>query len=229
MLATDVDIDAARAVSEQFPGSARPHRLDVRSETDWQQSTQAACNAFGKLDIVCNIAGIGIAGSIEDIDLDDWDKMVSINLTGTILGCKIGLKTIVESGGSGAIINMSSLVGLVGPADLAGYSNTKGGVSLLTKSVAMHCAEKRYPVRCVSIHPTYVDTPILEPVAEALGGRDALMERVNKLVPIGRICSAEDVAASVAFAASDEAAMISGSGLVLDGAQIAGLPSFKLD
>ncbi|MEX6723734.1 SDR family NAD(P)-dependent oxidoreductase [Parapedomonas caeni] len=222
----DINLAAAQRVAGTIGAQAEAHLLDVTSEPAWEAAVQAAIDRFGKLDIVANIAGIGRGGSIEDTTLEDWHAMIAVNLTGVMLGCKHGIKGIVRSGGAGAIVNMSSMGGIVGPSDIAGYCASKGGVTVLTKSVAMHCAEQRYPIRCVSIHPTYVDTEMLDPVAEAAGAQRAdLLAGMARLVPIGRVATPQDIANACLFAASDEAAMISGSGLLVDGAQLAGPPS----
>lgn len=222
----DIDLKGAERTATQIGDGAFALALDVSNEADWMKACTNITEALGRLDIVANIAGIGRGGSIEDTSLDDWNAMIAVNLTGTMLGCKHGLKTIVATGGSGAIVNMSSIGGLVGPSDIAGYCASKGGVTTLTKSVAMHCAEQGYPVRCVAIHPTYVDSEMLDPVAQASGvSRQDLTAGMAKLVPMGRVATPEDIANCIVFAASDKAAMISGSSLVIDGAQLAGPPS----
>lgn len=221
----DINEDQARTLADELGRNAMAMRLDVSSEPAWERAMQDALAWAGRLDIVCNIAGIGRGGNIEDTTLEDWDAMIAVNLTGTMLGCKHGVKSIASSGGSGAIINMSSIGGLVGPADIAGYNATKGGVTILTKSVALHCAQRRYPIRCVSIHPTYVDSEMLDPVAAAAGvTRQSLIAAMAQQVPMGRVATPNDVASAVLFAASDEASMVSGSGIIVDGAQLAGPP-----
>lgn len=222
LLAADIDEAAAQRTAGRIGPAALPFILDVASEPGWEQAVESAIGAFGRLDIVCNIAGIGMGGTIEEVELDGWNAMLAVNLTGTMLGCKHGVKGIVRSGGSGAIVNVSSLGGLVGVADIAGYCASKGGVTTLTKSVALHCAGRGYPIRCVSIHPTYVDTEMLDPVAEAFGDRAALIAGMAAQVPMGRVCTPDDIAGAILFAASDDAAMVSGSGLIVDGAQLAG-------
>lgn len=222
------DLDQARAIAaaEALGPATVAFQMDVSREADWEAGTAFAIERFGKLDIVCNVAGVGRGGSIEDVDLDDWKLMIDVNLTGTMLGCKHGVRAISRSGGVGAIINVSSLGGLVGIADLAGYCASKGGVTVLSKSVALHCAQKNYPIRCISVHPTYVDTEMLDPVVEAAGGnRTALIDGMARLVPMGRVAKPQDIANGIVFAASDEAAMMSGSPLIIDGAQLAGPPS----
>ncbi|MEM7569645.1 MAG: SDR family oxidoreductase [Pseudomonadota bacterium] len=226
VIVADIDEDGARRTASDIGDAGFPLTLNVAEEASWQAGCKHILEALGRLDIVANVAGIGRGGSIEDTALDDWHAMIAVNLTGTMLGCKHGLKAIVSSGGAGAIINVSSIAGLVGTSDLAGYCASKGGVTTLTKSVALHCAEKRYQVRCISIHPTYVDTEMLDPVAQAGGiSRSDLTEGMAKLVPMGRVATPKDIADTVVFAASDRAAMISGSALMVDGAQLAGPPS----
>lgn len=229
VVVADLNADGARRTAESLGAAAVAHAMDVTREPDWERAVRVPVERFGRLDVVCNVAGIGRGGSIEDTNLADWDAMIAVNLTGTMLGCKHGLKAIVNSGGRGAIVNVSSLGGLVGVADIAGYCASKGGVTVLTKSVALHCAQKRYPVRCVSVHPTYVDTEMLDPVAQMMGDRKALIEGMARLVPMGRVCTPDDVARVIAFAASDDAAMVSGSELLVDGAQLAGPPSAHFD
>lgn len=225
VIIADINEEQARTLAAELGGDAMAMRLDVSSEPAWEQAMQDTLAWAGRLDIVCNIAGIGRGGNIEEITLENWNAMIAVNLTGTMLGCKHGVRTIASSGGNGAIINMSSIGGLVGPADIAGYNATKGGVTILTKSVALHCAQRRYPIRCVSIHPTYVDSEMLDPVAAAAGvTRQSLTAAMAQQVPIGRVATPDDVASAVLFAASDEASMISGSGIVVDGAQLAGPP-----
>jgi NAD(P)-dependent dehydrogenase (short-subunit alcohol dehydrogenase family) len=202
--------------------------MDVRQAEDWRSGVDLAVSRYGKLDIVCNIAGFGIPGTIEDMKMEDYHHMLEVNLTGTVIGCQIGLQGILASGGAGAIINLSTLAALLGPADAAGYAAAKGGVTALTRTVAMHCAQQRYPVRCVAIHPTYADTPNIDAVAAHVeGGRAALLSAMASQVPMGRVCTADDIASSILFLASDEAAMISGSSIVIDGAQSAGPPSIR--
>lgn len=221
----DIDFIGASATASDIGSGAFAIQLDVTSEPSWEVATKALIEHFGTLDIVCNIAGIGTGGSIEEIEIEDWNAMVAVNLTGVLLGCKHGIQAIRRSGGSGAIINMSSIGGLVGPPDIVGYCATKGGVTTLTKSVAMHCALRGYPIRCLSIHPTFVDSEMLDDVAEQSGLKRAeLVARMAQLVPMGRVATPIDVARVIVFAASEDAAMISGSGIVVDGAQLAGPP-----
>jgi NAD(P)-dependent dehydrogenase (short-subunit alcohol dehydrogenase family) len=197
--------------------------MDVSEEADWISSVDAAIDTYGHLDIVANMAGMGVGGSIEDFEMSGWHKMVAVNLTGAMLCCKYAIKGIMRSGGSGAIVMMSSTAGIAPAGDTPGYGAVKGGVTTLARSVALHCGARGYPIRCVSIHPTFVDTPMMDPIAEAMGvHRSEIIAQMAKQVPVGRIATADDIANAVLFAASDEAAMLSGSAIILDGAQLAG-------
>lgn len=203
--------------------------MDVSCEPHWERAMQRVLERFGRLDILCNVAGIGRGGFIDEIRLEDWNAMLAVNLTGTMLGCKHGVRTISSSGGRGAILNVSSVGGTVGIADVAGYCASKGGVTILTKAVALRCAQQRWPIRCISVHPTYVDTEMLDPVAAAFGNRKTLLDGMARLVPMGRVCNPTDVSRMLAFLASDDAGMVSGSEVYVDGAQLAGVSSAHFD
>jgi NAD(P)-dependent dehydrogenase (short-subunit alcohol dehydrogenase family) len=123
----------------------------------------------------------------------------------------------------GSIVNVSSVAGLVGGDDIAGYSASKGGVTTLTKSVALHGA--KYGIRCNSVHPTYVDSEMLDDVAEKFPSRQAMLDGMASLVPLGRVAKPLDIAQAILFLASDESAMITGAPLIVDGGQLAGIPS----
>lgn len=219
---SDINLAGAEATAAAIGESALALQLDVTKAAAWAEATAAVVERFGKLDSLANIAGIGFPGTIMDLTMDQWDKMIAVNLTGVMLGCQAAIRAISETGGSGAIVNVSSLAGLVGISDVAGYCASKGGVTTLSKSVALYCAERRLPIRCVSVHPTYVDSEMLNPIADAIGDRDAMVQGMASLVPMGRIATPQDIANAILFAASDEAAMLSGSALVIDGAQLAG-------
>jgi 3(or 17)beta-hydroxysteroid dehydrogenase len=219
---TDINLAGAEATAAAIGEAAIALPLDVTSEATWAEATAATVKRFGKLDSLANIAGIGFPGTIMDLTIDHWNKMIAVNLTGVMLGCQAAIRAISETGGRGAIVNVSSLAGLVGISDVAGYCASKGGVTTLSKSVALYCAEQHLPIRCVSVHPTYVDSEMLDPIADAIGNREAMVAAMASLVPMGRIAKPEDIANAILFAVSDEAAMLSGSPLIIDGAQLAG-------
>lgn len=197
--------------------------LDVTAEAAWQQAIGATIQQFGGLDVLVNCAGIGINGVFEETSLADWNRVLAVNLTGVFLGCKQAVIAMKHAGVSGSIVNISSIAGLVGGEEIAAYSASKGGVTLLTKSVALSCAARGLGIRCNAIHPTYVDTEMLDPIAEMYGDRDAMRAAMAEDVPLGRLACAEDIANAVLYLASDESAMVTGASLVVDGGTTAGL------
>ena len=134
--------------------------LDVTSEADWQRVTADIMQQHGRLDGLVNAAGIAVVGSIEKTDFATWRRVMAINLDGTFLGCKYAFPLLRARGG--AIVNLSSVLGLVGSAGLAAYSASKGGVSLLTKSVALNGARYKPPVRCNAICPAFIDGAMVD-------------------------------------------------------------------
>lgn len=225
VVAADLNLEGAEETARRAGGNCLARSLDVSSEAAWAALVDEVLEACGRLDVLVNGAGIGWAGNFEEMPLDAWNAMLSVNLTGVMLGCQQGIRAMRKAGNGGSIINISSIGGLVGGEDIGGYCASKGGVTLLTKSVALHCARYKTGIRCNSVHPTYVDTEMLDPVADAIGDRDAMIQAMAALVPIGRVAKPEDIAAMNLFLASDEAAMVSGAQMVVDGAQLAGLPS----
>ncbi len=223
VIVADLDMDGAQATVEAIGAAACPYTLDVTKEEAWEGLMAGGLGVGGNLDILVNCAGIGRAGDFEELSLEDWNAMVAVNLTGVFLGCKHGVRAMRQAGNGGSIVNISSIAGLVGGDDIAGYSATKGGVTMLTKSVALHGA--RFGIRCNSVHPTYVDSEMLDPVAEAFPDRETMLAGMAKLVPLGRVATPQDIANAILFLASDEAAIVTGSALLADGGQLAGLPS----
>jgi len=192
------------------------HLLDVTREEDWISVTDAVAAEFGRIDILVNNAGVALLKDIEATTLDDWRGLMAVNLDGTFLGCKHAVRVMKDRGG-GSIVNMSSVAGLVGAGNLAAYSASKGGVRLLTKSVALHCARKGYNIRCNSVHPSFVETPMLRSMIAA--GRDPAKMETNctNAAPLGRLARPIEVARSILFLASDESAFTTGAELVVDG------------
>ena len=176
-----------------------------------------AANHFGGLDILVNNAGISLHGDVESTPYSDFQKLMDINLNSVFLGCQEAMKVLKKSG-AGSIINISSVAGKMGNPNTIAYGTTKAGVAYMTKCVALDCAQKGYKVRCNSVHPTYIRTPLID---QFLHDDDAL-ERLNKMVPLGRINETEDVTFAILFLASDESAMMTGSELFIDGGLSAG-------
>jgi len=207
--------EAARRISE---GGAMvvfiPH--DVSWEQDWQRVVGDVLNRFGRLDILVNNAGLGIMGDVEHATLEQWRRLMGVNLDGVFLGIKTVIPAMRRSGG-GSIINLSSIEGIIGDPDLAAYNASKGAVRLLTKSAALYCARERTGIRVNSVHPGYIRTPMVETAVRASGNPAAMWQHLDSLHPVGHIGRPEDVAYGVLYLASDEAAFVTGTELVIDG------------
>ena len=194
----------------------RFYQLNVSSEAAWQQVSQAIKADFGRLDCLVNSAGIALFKSIEDTELEEWRQVLSVNLDGVFLACKTVLPLMKASGG-GSIINISSISGLVGGHNLAAYNASKGGVRLLTKSVALHCAKQAYNIRCNSVHPTFVDTPMVRDLINASHDPEKLEQAFKRQIPLGRLGTPSDIAELVLYLASDESSFVTGAEFVIDG------------
>ncbi len=220
------EAEAAAAEIAQSGGSAAAFKHDVTVEEDWAAVIDATIEKFGHLDVLVNNAGIASRGSLLDTTLDDWRALMRVNLDGVFLGTRAAIKAMQAAGRStdhvGCVINMSSVLGLVGAAGVAAYSASKGAVRLFTKSVALECADKGWRVRVNSIHPGYISTPLLEKALArraAAEGTDVNVLRAQLVErhPIGRLGTSEDVANGVVYLASDESAFVTGCELVIDG------------
>jgi 3(or 17)beta-hydroxysteroid dehydrogenase len=212
------DRDEATAISAVATLAQRAsfHRLDVTHEDQWVAVTDAVVREFGRIDIVVNSAGVTLFKDIEATTLDEWRDLMAINLDGTFLGCKHAVRVMKDRGG-GSIVNMSSVAGLIGSGNLAAYSASKGGVRLLTKSVALHCARKGYNIRCNSVHPSFVETPMLRSMIASARNPRKLEANFTAAAPLGRLAQPIDIARTILFLASDESAFTTGAELVVDG------------
>jgi len=221
----DINSDMAKALAEELGPNALSVKLDVSQEANWKSALDTIVKQFGAVDVLVNCAGVGTSGNFEELTLEDWNWMLSVNLTGVFLGCKHTIAAMRETGGGGSIINISSIGGLVGGEDIAGYCASKGGVTMLTKSVALHCAKHAPGVRCNSVHPTYVDSEMLDPIAEMFPDRATMLAGMAQEVPIGRVATPDDIANVIMFLASNSSGMMTGSQVLVDGGQLAGMPS----
>lgn len=188
--------------------------LDVTSEESWESAVGEALSRFGKLDILVNNAGIYRTNNVTETSVEEWDQVMDINAKGVFLGTKAVIPAMRDNG-SGSIVNISSVAGLVGNQMSSAYTASKGAVRLLTKSTAIQYA--RDGIRCNSVHPGTIETPM---TASMLSDDTYREDRLNR-TPIGRLGTAEDVAFGVLFLSSDEASFMTGSELVIDGGRTA--------
>ncbi len=190
------------------------HALDVTSEADWLQAIAAIEQKPGRLDGLVNAAGIVAVGSVEDTDFATWRRVMAVNLDGTFLGCKYALRLMR---GGGSIVNLSSVSGLVGGHNLAAYNASKGGVRLLTKSVALHGARRKPPVRCNSVHPAFIEGPLVDDLIAQVRDPASARQRMAAMVPLGRFGTPAEVADLCVYLLSDESGFVTGAELTLDG------------
>lgn len=212
---TDLDGEsvAARAAELDALGlCARALRHDVTSEDDWRKVADVAECVFGCVDILVNNAGIVVLHTLDALTPEEWDRQISVNLKSVYLGCRVVLERMRRARRSGSIVNVSSVAGLVGMPRCTAYAASKGGVRLLTKSIAMETAAEG--IRANSVHPGVIDTDI-QKVAMADGGERS--RRIHAAIPMRRMGRPEDVAAMVLFLASDESRYITGAEFVVDG------------
>ena len=189
--------------------------LDVTSEEEWRRTHDDIAREQGRLDGLVNAAGIVALGTVEDLDLATWKRVLAINLDGTFLGCKYAMPLLRKNGG--AIVNLSSVSGLIGGHNLAAYNASKGGVSLLTKSVALYGARLKPPVRCNAICPAFIEGPMVDYTIANAKNPDRAREKFTADIPIGRLGRAEEVAALVVYLLSDAAGFITGADYPIDG------------
>ena len=218
----DLDAVAAQRVLrdiEAAGGTGAVIQLDVAVEPDWISAMATIRQRFGRLNVTVNCAGTNIARSFPtDTTLEDWRRLMSINLDGVFLGTKHSLAAMQQSEPvNGSIINISSIMGLIGAPDIAAYNASKGGVRLYSKSVALSCAEKRLAIRVNTIHPGFVDTPLLQTAIDRFEDRAEGRRLYDALAPVGRLGVPDDVAYGVLYLASDESSFVTGSELVIDG------------
>lgn len=194
--------------------------LDVTREGDWQAAMAALAARHGRLDGLVNNAGVVLVGDVEQTSFAEWKRVMAINADGVFLGCKYAMPLLAHAAGP-SIVNISSVSGLVGGANLAAYNASKGAVRLLTKSVALSGARKAPPVRCNSVHPAFIEGDMVDALAGT--GRDPVKARARMTadVPLGRMARPSEIAAAVVYLLSDTSAFMTGAEMVLDGGLIA--------
>lgn len=219
--------EAAEPVVSAIAPSASYVRVDVAQEADWQAALDHVTERHGRLHILVNNAGTDLTGAVENIALGDWRRIMAVNVDGVFLGTRTFTPLMAASGGAVAggasIINVSSIMGLVGMSEVSAYNASKGAVRMFTKGIAMEFAAKKMPVRANSLHPGFVETPLLHAgfqrwvdkgIAEKV---QDLIDGMNAATPIGRLASPEEIAGPVAFLAGPDSSYMTGAELVIDG------------
>ena len=220
VMMTDINLEKVRQQAEKIDANAPFLKLDITEEEEWISVLDETVKRFDRLDILVNSAGMVLIADVEQITLEDWRKVHAVNLDGTFLGCKHGVRVMKEFG-AGSIINLSSVSGMIGGFNLAAYNSSKGAVRMLTKSVALHCARAGYGIRCNSIHPTFIETPMLESMIRDSPDPEKARQTLVRQVPLRRIGKPDDVANMIVYLASDESTFVTGTEMVIDGGVIA--------
>jgi 3(or 17)beta-hydroxysteroid dehydrogenase len=209
---TDVNADAAAAVAAQIGGSASAMRHDVASEADWQAVYDRIASNHGRLDILVNNAGIVVVADPEATTVEQFDRVLDIMCKGVFLGCKLGLPLLAKSN-NGSIINMCSTASHFGYAPFFAYSAAKGAVRSMSKSIAVHCQDQGYKVRCNTLHPSSIETPMIQSAEGRAGEEHAIPEGV---LPAEATGAPSDVANLIVYLCSDEARFLTGGEYFVD-------------
>jgi 3(or 17)beta-hydroxysteroid dehydrogenase len=232
VLVTDIRDDEGAGLAAALGAAARNRRLDVRRAEDWAAATGAMLDAFGRLDVLVNNAGITgfeegpLAHDPEHASLDAWHAVLATNLDGTFLGCQHAIRTMRRNAGAaagaGSIVNISSRSGQVGIPLAAAYAASKAAVRNHTKSVALYCAQQGLRIRCNSVHPAAIMTPMWDAMLGEGPGRAEREAAFVRDTPLRRFGTPQEVAHAVVYLASDESAYTTGAELIIDGGLLAG-------
>ncbi len=216
----DINLEGAKAQAAAINAArgsevAFALALDVTQEDQWITALAAADAAMGGLSVLINNAGISRSGDIEQLSYEDWKLVMDVNVDSVFLGTKHALKYMRQHQ-PGSIINISSIAGLIAAHNSPVYNASKAAVWLLSKGIALHCAKQGLDIRSNSIHPTFIDTPILDPLRQRFGKEEA-EGKLARQVPLGRIGAPSDIANAALYLASDESRFMTGAELKLDG------------
>jgi len=216
----DINLEGAKAVAAGInaahgEGTAFAFPLDVMKEDQWIFALEEADEAMGGISVLINNAGISRGGDVESLSLEDWKLVMGVNVDSVFLGAKHALKYMRENQ-PGSIVNISSIAGLIAAHNAPVYNASKAAVWLLSKSIALHCAKQGLNIRSNSIHPTFIDTPILDPLRQQFGKEEA-EAKLGRQVPLGHIGEPDDIANAALYLASDESKFMTGAELKLDG------------
>jgi 3(or 17)beta-hydroxysteroid dehydrogenase len=217
LILADIDESGMRETGSRLDASRETLRLDVTNEADWRHAEEFIRALPGKLDVAVNAAGISPErDTIEDCDVARWNRILEVNLSGTFLGCRTAVGLMKETGG-GSIINIGSIRSIVASSTTLAYSTTKAGILGLTKSVALHCAEKRYGIRANVICPGGIATPMNDEKLSRESDPEAALEAWAAAYPIGRLGTPRDVARMAVYLASEDADFVTGAHFMIDG------------
>ncbi|HEY8603581.1 SDR family oxidoreductase [Tsuneonella suprasediminis] len=222
VLCTDINgsgaLETAAAIDAEYgAGTAYAIEHDVTDPAQWDAAIEAARDFLGGLSVLVNNAGVGVRGNIETCTLEEWRRGFAINVDSVFLGCQKALP-LMKDHQPGSIVNISSIAGLIASDTMPGYNASKAAVWMLSKSVALYCAKMGWNIRCNSVHPTFVDTPILDGISKNAGiEKDVVMGKLARQIPLKRVGAPQEIADGVLFLASDESSFMTAAELKLDG------------
>lgn len=222
VLCTDINGDGAAETAGAINascggGTAFAIAHDVTDPDHWSAVVEAAREQLEGLNVLVNNAGIGVGGNIEACDFEDWKRCFAVNVDSIFHGCQKALPLMREHA-PGSIVNISSIAGLIASDTMPAYNASKATVWMLTKSIALHCAKNNMGIRCNSVHPTFVDTPILDGTARHHNlDKGVLLEKLARQIPLKFVGEPDDIANAVVYLASDESRFMTGAELKLDG------------
>jgi len=222
VLLTDINWAGAQETADGInadlgAGTAFAIQHDVTDRAQWDAAVDAARENIGGLNVLVNNAGIGVGGNIETCKFEDWKRCFSVNVDSIFHGCQAALPLMREHA-PGSIINISSIAGLIASDTMPAYNSSKAAVWMLSKSIALHCAKNNMQIRCNSVHPTFVDTPILDGTARHHNlDKDVLLEKLARQIPLKFVGEPNDIANAVVYLASDESRFMTGAEIKLDG------------
>lgn len=225
VILADLHFADAESILQLFEDCKMPQlrALDVREPQAWAELVESIVAEFGTLDVLVNNAGLisPKPAPFDELQLDEWHRVFSVNVDGALLGMQSAMRVMKKQANGGAIVNMGSISGFVGSKDLGTYASSKGALRTMSKQAAISAAHHGYNVRVNAVHPGYLWTPFVEAqLSQRYGGRDQALEAVKKMNPMQKIVEPADVSAAVAFLASEDARMITGADLVIDGGRL---------
>jgi 3(or 17)beta-hydroxysteroid dehydrogenase len=213
---TDRNAEGAEQVAREIGAAATAIPLDVTDERQWIAAIERTVAHFGRFNVLVHSAGVGVLKDVERTSLEEWRFVHAVNLDGVFLGCKHALPAM-RPHAPGSIVIISSVSGLVAGHNMAAYNSSKAAARMLAKSVALHCARQGYEIRCNSVHPTFIDTPMVQAMLMAGGDPAKVRDKLVAQIPLRRIGEPDDVANGILYLASDESKFMTGAELVLDG------------
>ncbi|WP_370152798.1 SDR family NAD(P)-dependent oxidoreductase [Ferrovibrio sp.] len=225
VILTDRQVESGIAAADRLGDGARFAPLDVTQEDQWAAVVAGVKAAEGRLDILVNNAGIGLFRDLTEMTLAEWRLVQAVNSDGVFLGCKHAIPLMRDSvqgrRGGGSIVNIASVAGLVGAPQMSAYCASKGAATMLTKALAMEAAHGRWNIRVNSVHPAYVETALVKAHIAQSPEPEKTRRFLERLQPVGRMGTVDEVAQAILYLASDESSFTTGAELVVDGGMTA--------